>query len=80
MVEVIEIDAFALAQFFPDQAVEFAAVALIEEERKDRGAVGVEALIRAGVESALGFAKEVGQILEIIVDVRIGHFLHPRRG
>ena len=77
---MIEIDALALAYFFPDQAVEFAAVALIEEERKNRGAVSVEALIRAGVEGALGFAEEVGQVLEIVVNLRIGHFLHPRRG
>ena len=79
-VEMIEMDAFAPTYFFPDLAVEFAVVALVEEVGKNRTPVGVVATLKAGIEGALGFAEEVGQVLEVIVDVRIGHFLHPSRG
>ena len=69
-----------LFQFFPDQGFEIGTVVLIEEVRKDRGAVSVVRARKTGVEGSLGFAEEEGQVLEIIVDMRIGYFFHPSRG
>ena len=81
-VEVLEAGAGAAGQFLPDQAVDLAIVALVEEVREDRSAVDVEvgAEAAARVERAVRHTEEAGQVLQVVVDFRVGDFLHPGRG
>ena len=57
------------------------AVALIEEKGKNRRAVNVKVCAHAAtrVNRAVGRPQKAGQVLQIIVDFRIGHLFHPRR-
>ena len=81
VVEVFKARAAAPGQLFPDLQVDLAAIALVEEVREDRGAVDVKtAEATAGVKGAVRDIEEARQILQIVIDVWVGDFLHPGRG